>query len=474
MGLGPDRAGVPGDRGRPSRGGRRPRARRADAHLPLARETAGSPTQAAFHEACQETGLRRHGRPQRTRFDGRRGPAPQPARRACAYQPGHRVPDTRGARPRQPDASCPTPRCAGCSSRTAARRVSWPRRGVARPRTRRARSSWRPAPWPVRICCCWRASGPRRTCARWASRSCADVPGVGVGVRDHPKAWTQWRLRDGLGLEANVPVAPALGALHRDGSDLRGDMMLYPNSVVPGRRPGHGRLPHRGGQQPPAVGRSPVAACPPTRRSSRPSTSRCCRSRVTAPAWRRPSTARIALGRVSPLREMLLAPGPAGPDGPRQRCCPGRLRRPDGHDRPAHLEQLPHGSRRRPDGRRRRARPRPRRRRACGSSTASIMPDSVRANIHATVLAMAWLMASRIDGRGSSRMTLRVDAARAEPAGGRRASRPGRRPRSRPCSRCATSPSSSGPPRRSTTSPWSSTAARSTPCWARTAPASRR
>src|SRR6476469_7887776 len=33
----------------------------------------------------------------------------------------------------------------------------------------------------------------------------SDVPGVGVGVRDHPKSWTQWRLRDGQGFEANVP-----------------------------------------------------------------------------------------------------------------------------------------------------------------------------------------------------------------------------------------------------------------------------
>jgi choline dehydrogenase-like flavoprotein len=28
---------------------------------------------------------------------------------------------------------------------------------------------------------------------------------------------------------------------------------------------------------------------------------------------------------------------------------------------------------------------------------ASIMPDSVRANIHSTVLAMAWLMAGRVE-----------------------------------------------------------------------------
>ena len=77
---------------------------------------------------------------------------------------------------------------------------------------------------------------------------------------------------------------------------------------------------------------------------------------------------------------------------------------------------------------------------------ASIMPDSVRANIHATVLAMAWLMGGRMprDGR-RRRMTSDVDA-RARPPS-RRPSRPGRR--GRPCSRCATSHARSAPPRRS-------------------------
>jgi choline dehydrogenase len=76
--------------------------------------------------------------------------------------------------------------------------------------------------------------GPAESLERLGIDVVADVPGVGVGVRDHPKTWIQWRLRDGLGLTADLPWLQLSARYTATGSDIRGDMMLYPNSVVPG------------------------------------------------------------------------------------------------------------------------------------------------------------------------------------------------------------------------------------------------
>ena len=67
----------------------------------------------------------------------------------------------------------------------------------------------------------------------------ADRPGVGRNLRDHPKDWVEWRLRDGVRI-ADEPL-PGLQTSVRytaTGSPNRGDMMLYPNSVIPGPDPG--------------------------------------------------------------------------------------------------------------------------------------------------------------------------------------------------------------------------------------------
>jgi choline dehydrogenase len=68
----------------------------------------------------------------------------------------------------------------------------------------------------------------------------ADVPGVGEGMRDHPKTWISWHLRDDAdpALQPTVPWLQTSARYTATGSDLRGDMMLYPNSVIPGPTPG--------------------------------------------------------------------------------------------------------------------------------------------------------------------------------------------------------------------------------------------
>jgi choline dehydrogenase len=60
------------------------------------------------------------------------------------------------------------------------------------------------------------------------------LPGVGAGIRDHPKTWIQWRLREGLAISGADPLLQTSSRYTATDSDLRGDMMLYPNSVVPG------------------------------------------------------------------------------------------------------------------------------------------------------------------------------------------------------------------------------------------------
>ena len=66
----------------------------------------------------------------------------------------------------------------------------------------------------------------------------ADVPGVGEGVRDHPKTWVQWRLRDNVPASSDAPLLQLSARYTATDSALRGDMMLYPNSIVPGSHPG--------------------------------------------------------------------------------------------------------------------------------------------------------------------------------------------------------------------------------------------
>ena len=105
---------------------------------------------------------------------------------------------------------------------------------------RRARSSSRRAPWAAPSCCCCPASGPADASRTLGIPVVADVPGVGEGMRDHPKTWISWHLRDDAdpALQPTVPWLQTSARYTATGSDLRGDMMLYPNSVIPGPTPG--------------------------------------------------------------------------------------------------------------------------------------------------------------------------------------------------------------------------------------------
>jgi choline dehydrogenase len=80
--------------------------------------------------------------------------------------------------------------------------------------------------------------GPREHLVTMGIQVAADVPGVGRGVRDHPKTWIQWHLRDDVPGETDHPLLQLSTRYTATDSDLRGDMMLYPNSIVPGAIPG--------------------------------------------------------------------------------------------------------------------------------------------------------------------------------------------------------------------------------------------
>jgi choline dehydrogenase len=80
--------------------------------------------------------------------------------------------------------------------------------------------------------------GPREQLRELGIKTAAHVPGVGVGLRDHPKTWIEWRVRDDVAETEADPLLQLSARYTASGSDLRGDMMLYPNSVVPGPEPG--------------------------------------------------------------------------------------------------------------------------------------------------------------------------------------------------------------------------------------------
>ena len=80
--------------------------------------------------------------------------------------------------------------------------------------------------------------GPADDLARHGITPVADRRGVGRNLRDHPKAWVEWRLRDDVALADPVPGLQTSARYTATGSPNRGDMMLYPNSVIPGPEPG--------------------------------------------------------------------------------------------------------------------------------------------------------------------------------------------------------------------------------------------
>ncbi len=65
-----------------------------------------------------------------------------------------------------------------------------------------------------------------------------DLAGVGRNLRDHPKNWVEWRLRDEVVLDPHVAGLQTSARYTATGSPSRGDMMLYPNSVIAGPEQG--------------------------------------------------------------------------------------------------------------------------------------------------------------------------------------------------------------------------------------------
>jgi choline dehydrogenase-like flavoprotein len=222
----------------------------------------------------------------------------------------------------------------------------------------------------------------------------ADVPGVGIGVRDHPKAWTQWRLRDGLGLGPELPWLQLSARYTATGSDLRGDMMLYPNSVVPGDDPGSVDFRIE------AVNNLQLSAGRLWLRSSDPTVKPAIDLRLLTEPRDRARLAdavhrSVALGELEPLRGLLA-----------RRVLPADDELSSGAALDAYLERTVMTGQHISSGCRMGRDDDPlgvvdaqgRVRGVTGLRVvdSSIMPDSVRANIHSTVLAMAWLIGTRM------------------------------------------------------------------------------
>lgn len=59
-----------------------------------------------------------------------------------------------------------------------------------------------------------------------------DLPGVGRNLRDHVKVWVTWELREDVPVDLEGPVLQLAARYTGVGAGLRNDMMLYMNSVV--------------------------------------------------------------------------------------------------------------------------------------------------------------------------------------------------------------------------------------------------
>jgi choline dehydrogenase len=242
--------------------------------------------------------------------------------------------------------------------------------------------------------------GPAEASRRLGIPVVADVPGVGEGVRDHPKTWISWHLRDDAdpALQPTVPWLQLSARYTASDSDLRGDMMLYPNSVIPGPTEGSRafRIEAVNNLQL-SVGRLWITSTDPDakphidlRLLSEPRDA----DRLVESIRRS-----LALAQTAPMRELL---GPAYLPEPADLASDAallgyvhrtvmtgqhissscRLGRDD--DPMAVVDRT--GRVRGVSGLR--------------VIDGSIMPDSIRANTHATILALAWLMGGRIAAGG--------------------------------------------------------------------------
>ena len=206
----------------------------------------------------------------------------------------------------------------------------------------RGRSSSRPVRSGAPTCCCCRGSGPPTSCAGLGIDVVADVPGVGVGLRDHPKTWIQWRLREGVPGTPDDPILQLSTRYTATDSDLRGDMMLYPNSVVPGADSG------RHDFRIEAVNNLQLSAGALRLRSADPDVAPEIDLRLLSEAARSGAARGRDRAVARPCRDAAAARHPrtgraarAGrPHGSR---CARRTCRAHRHDRTAHQQQLPDG-----------------------------------------------------------------------------------------------------------------------------------
>lgn len=240
--------------------------------------------------------------------------------------------------------------------------------------------------------------GPADELRRLGIEVVADVPGVGSGVRDHPKTWIEWQLRDGVAGSPDEPILQLSTRYTASGSDLRGDMMLYPNSIVPGAR--EGTL----GFRIEAVNNLQLSAGRLALRSPDPDVPPDIDLRLLAEERDRDRLVdaierSLALAETPALREVCGAlVRPDVPDPTDRRALADYVERtvmtgqhissscPMGRDDDPMAVVAA-------DGRVRGVR-------GLRIIDGSIMPDSVRANTHATILAMAELLAGRIRAEG--------------------------------------------------------------------------
>jgi choline dehydrogenase len=242
--------------------------------------------------------------------------------------------------------------------------------------------------------------GPADASRRLGIPVVADIPGVGEGIRDHPKTWISWHLRDDAdpALQPTLPWLQTSARYTATGSDLRGDMMLYPNSVIPGPTPGSRafRIEAVNNLQL-SSGRLWITSADP---DAKPTIDLCLLSEPRDASRLVDAIRRsLALAETAPMRGILgpaYLPEPVDLDSDAtlldhvhrtvmtgqhisSSCRLGRDDDPlavvDASCRVRGVQGL-----RVIDG--------------------SIMPDSVRANTHATILALAWMMGGRIAAGG--------------------------------------------------------------------------
>ena len=159
--------------------------------------------------------LWRDRRSQRTRCDGRGSPAVQPGRTG-PLEPAAGLPDAGRSGRDRTSRSGRTRRPGGSSSRTAracAVLVDGPD-GPGRVEAGEVIVAAGAIGSPHLLLLS--GIGPADALRALGIAPVADLPGVGRNLRDHPKNWVEWRLRDDVAMDSAGRRPPDIAALHRD------------------------------------------------------------------------------------------------------------------------------------------------------------------------------------------------------------------------------------------------------------------